>query len=95
MVRANRRLCIMRLKRALEEMVIDGVKTSVPLHQALMHDADFIDGNYTIKVLYNSAKGWGGGFYVGYLYGDIHLDYGVLVKSNTLGGVSSVCGFRR
>src|SRR6186713_1733708 len=28
--------CIMRLKRALEEMVIGGVKTSIPLHQALM-----------------------------------------------------------
>ncbi len=43
--------CIMRLKRALEEMVIGGVKTSIPLHQALMKDPDFINGDYTIKWL--------------------------------------------
>jgi len=43
--------CIMRLKRALEEMVIGGVKTSIPLHQALMKEPDFIDGAYTIKWL--------------------------------------------
>ena len=43
--------CIMRLKRALEEMVIGGVNTSIPLHQALMKNPDFLDGNYTIKWL--------------------------------------------
>ena len=43
--------CIMRLKRALEEMVIGGVKTNIPLHQALMKDPDFINGDYTIKWL--------------------------------------------
>jgi acetyl-CoA carboxylase biotin carboxylase subunit len=43
--------CIMRLRRALEEMVIGGVKTSIPLHQALMSEADFIHGDYTIKWL--------------------------------------------
>ncbi|PKB25102.1 acetyl-CoA carboxylase biotin carboxylase subunit [Novosphingobium kunmingense] len=43
--------CIMRLKRALEEMVIGGVKTSIPLHQALMSEPDFIHGDYTIKWL--------------------------------------------
>ena len=43
--------CIMRLKRALEEMVIDGVKTSIPLHQALMDEPDFRSGDYTIKWL--------------------------------------------
>jgi len=43
--------CIMRLKRALEEMVIDGVKTSIPLHQALMDQPDFRSGDYTIKWL--------------------------------------------
>jgi acetyl-CoA carboxylase, biotin carboxylase subunit len=43
--------CIMRLKRALEEMVIGGVNTSIPLHQALMKDPDFINGDYTIKWL--------------------------------------------
>jgi acetyl-CoA carboxylase biotin carboxylase subunit len=43
--------CIMRLKRALEEMVIGGVKTSIPLHQALLDQPDFRSGDYTIKWL--------------------------------------------
>ena len=43
--------CIMRLKRALEEMVIDGVKTSIPLHQKLLNDPTFLNGDYTIKYL--------------------------------------------
>src|ERR1700712_872123 len=32
--------CIMRLKRALEEMVVEGVKTSIPLHQAIIKDPE-------------------------------------------------------
>ncbi|OYW46760.1 MAG: acetyl-CoA carboxylase biotin carboxylase subunit [Novosphingobium sp. 12-63-9] len=43
--------CIMRLRRALEEMVIGGVKTSIPLHQRLLQDPTFLDGGYTIKYL--------------------------------------------
>ena len=43
--------CIMRLKRALEEMVVGGVKTSIPLHQALLKEPDFLSGDYTIKWL--------------------------------------------
>jgi acetyl/propionyl-CoA carboxylase alpha subunit len=43
--------CIMRLKRALEEMVIGGIKTNIPLHQALLRDPDVINGDYTIKWL--------------------------------------------
>lgn len=42
---------IMRLKRALGEMVIDGVKTSIPMHQALIEDPEFKSGDYTIKWL--------------------------------------------
>ena len=40
-----------RLRRALEEFVIDGVKTTIPLHQALLHDPEFQAGDYTIKWL--------------------------------------------
>jgi len=40
-----------RLRRALEEFVVDGVKTTIPLHQALLNDPDFLAGNYTIKWL--------------------------------------------
>ncbi|TIX51893.1 acetyl-CoA carboxylase biotin carboxylase subunit [Alteraurantiacibacter aquimixticola] len=43
--------CIMRLKRALEEMVIDGVKTSIPLHAELIEQPDILSGDYTIKWL--------------------------------------------
>lgn len=43
--------CIMRLKRALAEMVIDGPKTSIPLHQRLLNEPDFLSGDYTIKWL--------------------------------------------
>jgi len=43
--------CIMRLRRALEEMAITGINTSIPLHQALLEEPDFIDGNYSIKWL--------------------------------------------
>ena len=45
--------CIMRLSRALEEMVVEGVKTSIPLHQAIIQDPDFRAGDYTIKWLEN------------------------------------------
>jgi len=40
-----------RLRRALEEFVVDGVKTTVPLHQALIEDPEFQRGEYTIKWL--------------------------------------------
>ncbi|MBS0254920.1 MAG: acetyl-CoA carboxylase biotin carboxylase subunit [Proteobacteria bacterium] len=43
--------CIMRLRRALEEMVISGVKTSIPLHQALLNEPDILSGDYSIKWL--------------------------------------------
>ncbi|WP_033920886.1 acetyl-CoA carboxylase biotin carboxylase subunit [Sphingomonas sp. 37zxx] len=43
--------CLMRLRRALEEFVIDGVKTTIPLHQALLDEPDFQQGDYTIKWL--------------------------------------------
>ena len=48
---ANRNDALMRLRRALEEFVIHGPKTTIPLHQAIIEDPDFIDGNYTIKWL--------------------------------------------
>jgi acetyl-CoA carboxylase biotin carboxylase subunit len=47
----NRERCIMRLRRALEEMVVEGVKTNIPLHQALLNEGDVLSGNYTIKWL--------------------------------------------
>ncbi|MDV3457577.1 acetyl-CoA carboxylase biotin carboxylase subunit [Sphingomonas sp. HF-S4] len=43
--------CIRRLRRALEEFVVEGVKTTIPLHQALLDDPEFQAGSYTIKWL--------------------------------------------
>jgi acetyl-CoA carboxylase biotin carboxylase subunit len=41
----------MRLRRALEEFIVEGVKTTIPLHQRVVRDPDFESGNYTIKWL--------------------------------------------
>ncbi len=43
--------CLMRLKRALDEFVIDGMKTTIPLHQRLILDPEVQKGDYTIKWL--------------------------------------------
>ncbi|MBV7264606.1 acetyl-CoA carboxylase biotin carboxylase subunit [Erythrobacter ani] len=43
--------CIMRLRRALEEMVVEGVKTNIPLHQELLRQNDVLHGDYSIKWL--------------------------------------------
>ena len=43
--------CLMRLKRALEEFVIEGMKTTIPLHQRLIADPDVQNGDYSIKWL--------------------------------------------
>jgi acetyl-CoA carboxylase, biotin carboxylase subunit len=43
--------CLMRLRRALEEFVVEGVKTTIPLHQKLLEDPEFQRGDYTIKWL--------------------------------------------
>ena len=40
-----------RLRRALEEFVIEGMKTTIPLHQSLLDDPEFLKGDYTIKWL--------------------------------------------
>ncbi len=48
---ANRNECLMRLRRALSEYVIDGIETNIPLHQRLMGEADFVNGNYDIHWL--------------------------------------------
>ncbi|MCC2975398.1 acetyl-CoA carboxylase biotin carboxylase subunit [Sphingomonas sp. PL-96] len=43
--------CLLRLQRALDEFVIEGMKTTIPLHQALLDDPEFRQGAYTIKWL--------------------------------------------
>ncbi|HEU4960328.1 MAG TPA: acetyl-CoA carboxylase biotin carboxylase subunit [Sphingomonas sp.] len=48
---STRERCLMRLRRALEEFVVEGMKTTIPLHQALLDDPEFQAGAYTIKWL--------------------------------------------
>ncbi len=48
---ANRNDALMRLRRALEEFVIHGPKTTIPLQQAIIEAPDFINGDYSIKWL--------------------------------------------
>ena len=41
----------MRLRRALEEFLVEGMKTTIPLHQQIVRDEEFLAGEYTIKWL--------------------------------------------
>jgi acetyl-CoA carboxylase, biotin carboxylase subunit len=43
--------CLMRLKRALDEFVVDGIETTLPLFRALVREQDIIDGEYHIHWL--------------------------------------------
>jgi acetyl-CoA carboxylase biotin carboxylase subunit len=43
--------CLMRLKRALDEFVVDGIETTLPLFRKLVREQDIIDGNYHIHWL--------------------------------------------
>jgi acetyl-CoA carboxylase biotin carboxylase subunit len=47
----SRNECMMRLRRALEEFVIGGIDTSIPLHQRLIAAPDFLNGDYDIRWL--------------------------------------------
>ena len=47
----NRDECLMRLRRALDEFVVDGVQTTIPLFQDLVREPDIIDGAYDIRWL--------------------------------------------
>ena len=51
---ANRNECLLRLRRALDEIVISNVETTVPLHQDLSKAPDFINGEYDIHWLEKS-----------------------------------------
>jgi acetyl-CoA carboxylase biotin carboxylase subunit len=54
---ANRNECLMRLRRALSEYVIDGLDTTIPLHQRLMNEPDFVNGDYDIHWLQKFVDG--------------------------------------
>ncbi len=47
----TREEAINKMKRALQEFIIEGVKTTIPFHQQLMEDPDYLAGNYTTKFM--------------------------------------------
>ena len=47
----NRDEAIQKMKRALDEFVIEGIKTTIPFHRQLMDDPNYIAGNYTTKFM--------------------------------------------
>ncbi len=48
---SSREECIQRLKRAIQETIIEGVKTTLPLHLWILDQPEFISGDYTIHWL--------------------------------------------
>ncbi|MEK9604473.1 MAG: acetyl-CoA carboxylase biotin carboxylase subunit [Flavobacteriaceae bacterium] len=47
----SREEAINKMRRALDEFVIEGVKTTIPFHRKLMDHPDYISGNYTTKFM--------------------------------------------
>ena len=47
----TRQEAINKMKRALDEFVIEGIKTTIPFHRQLMDDPAYVEGNYTTKFM--------------------------------------------
>jgi acetyl-CoA carboxylase biotin carboxylase subunit len=47
----NREEAIDKMRRALDEFIIEGIKTTIPFHRQLMDHPDYISGNYTTKFM--------------------------------------------
>jgi acetyl-CoA carboxylase, biotin carboxylase subunit len=47
----TRDLAIARMRRALEMMVVEGIKTTIPLHRAIMEDENFQKGDFSTKFM--------------------------------------------
>ena len=43
--------CIMRMKRALESFIVEGIKTNIPMHLKIMDDEDFKAGNLSTRFM--------------------------------------------
>lgn len=50
-VAQTREEAILKMKRALDEYIIEGIKTTIPFHQKLMDNEDFRTGNFTTKFM--------------------------------------------
>ena len=47
----DRASCIRRLDRALDEFIIEGVKTTIPMHKRILQNPDFLKGKYDTRFL--------------------------------------------
>ena len=47
----TREEAINKMKRALDEFIIEGIKTTIPFHRQLMEEPDYVKGNYTTKFM--------------------------------------------
>lgn len=52
----NREECIRRLRRAIVETVVEGVKTTLPLHHWILEQDEFVSGDYSIHWLENKLS---------------------------------------
>ncbi len=50
-VAQTREECIVKMRRALDEFIIEGIKTTIPLQIQLMQNEDFVNGNFTTKFM--------------------------------------------
>jgi len=50
-VAQTREEAILKMKRALDEYIVQGVKTTIPFHQKLMTDPKFVEGDFTTKFM--------------------------------------------
>jgi len=53
----TRDLAIRRMQRALDATIVEGIETSVPIHQRILADPDFVAGNVTTRFMDRFAKG--------------------------------------
>lgn len=47
----DRQEAIVRMRRALDEFIIEGIKTTIPFHQKVLNNPDFINGNFNTNFL--------------------------------------------
>jgi acetyl-CoA carboxylase biotin carboxylase subunit len=47
----TREECIAKMRRALDEFIVEGIKTTVPFHRMLMDEEKFITGDFTTKFI--------------------------------------------
>src|SRR5467141_27493 len=54
----NRTEVIERMRVALTEMIVGGIKTTIPVHQTILEDMKFVQGDYHVQFLDSMLSGW-------------------------------------